>query len=356
MINNNASTGLAQTLSGSDSETAVMDERRYTRLGWMIVLVGVCGFFGWAVLAPLDRGVPITGTVITEGNRKSVQHASGGIIEQILVKDGDVVKPGQLLVRMDTTQLKATIKGVRESIHGLEFMIRGLKDSRESKLAQLKLLDQQLQDMRELVSEGHVARNRVLELERQGEQIRGAAFEDTGNIGRNQMQISELRERIAVHQYELANAEISAPVEGMVQGLAVFTQRGVVAPGMRLLDIVPISEALVVEAQAPPHLIDKIRLGLNVDMSFTAFNLNRTPHIPGYVVVVSPDRLLEEKTGNPYYKIKVQVAPEGVEILKGLQVRPGMPVDVFVKTGERSLMSYLLKPIVDRLQNSLSQE
>lgn len=333
-----------------------MDERSYARLGWVIVLVGVCGFLAWAVYAPLDKGVPITGTVITEGNRKSVQHGAGGIIEQILVRDGDVVKPGQLLVRMDTTQVKANINGVRENIQGLDFMIKGLQESRDSKQLQLKLLDQQLKGMRELASEGYVARNRVLELERQAEQIRGSTFEDTGNIGRNQKQIGEQRERIAGYQYELANAQITSPVEGMVQGLAVFTQRGVVSPGMRLLDIVPLAEVLVVEGQAPPHLIDKIRVGLDVDLSFTAFNQNRTPHIPGKVAVVSPDRLVEERTGTPYYKIKAQVTPQGMEKLKGLEVRPGMPVDVFVKTGERSFMSYLLKPVVDRLQNALSQE
>lgn len=333
-----------------------MDERSYARLGWLIVLVGVCGFLGWAIYAPLDKGVPINGTVITEGNRKNVQHAAGGIIEQILVRDGDVVKPGQLLVRMDTTQVKANINGVRESIQGLDFMIKGLQESRDSKQLQLKLLDEQLKGMRELASEGYVARNRVLELERQAEQIRGSTFEDTGNIGRNQKQIGELRERIAGYQYELANALITAPVEGMVQGLTVFTQRGVVTPGMRLLDIVPLSEVLVVEGKAPPHLIDKIRVGLDVDLSFTAFNQNRTPHIPGKVAVVSADRLVEERTGEPYYKIKARVTPEGMAKLKGLEVRPGMPVDVFVKTGERSLMSYLLKPVVDRLQHALSQE
>jgi protease secretion system membrane fusion protein len=333
-----------------------MDERSYTRLGWLIVLVGVCGFLVWAMYAPLDKGVPITGTVITEGNRKSVQHAAGGIIKTILVKDGDVVKPGQLLVRMDTTQLKANTNGVRESIQGLEFMIRGLQESRASKLQQLDLLEQQLTGMRELANDGYVAKNRVLELERQAVQIRGGTFEDAGNIGRNQKQISELRERIAGYQYELTNADVTAPVEGMVQGLAVFTQRGFVSPGMRLLDIVPLAEVLVVEGQAPPHLIDKIRVGLDVDMSFTAFNQNRTPHIAGKVAVVSADRLLEERTGNPYYKIKVQITPQGMEKLKGLEVRAGMPVDVFIKTGERSLMSYLIKPMVDRLQNALSQE
>ena len=349
----------SRSMPGESSEpdqNPGMDERSYARLGWLFVLVGVGIFVAWAIYAPLDKGVPITGTVITEGNRKSVQHGVGGIIDQILVKDGDLVKPGQLLVRMDTTQLVANIQGVRESIQGLEFMIRGLRDSRESKLAQLKLLDQQLKGMRELASEGYVAKNRVLELERQGEQIRGSTFEDAGNIGRDQKQIGELRERIAGYQYDLSNAEVVAPVEGMVQGLAVFTRRGVVSPGMRLLDIVPMAEVLVIEGQAPPHLIDKIRVGLDVDMSFTAFNQNRTPHIPGKVAVVSPDRLVEERTGTPYYKIKAQVTPEGMAKLKGLEVRPGMPVDVFIKTGERSLMSYLLKPVVDRLQNALSQE
>ena len=342
--------------TNTDQGSSGMDERSYARLGWLIALLGVCGFLIWAIYAPLDKGVPITGTVITEGNRKSVQHAMGGIIKQILVRDGDVVKVGQMLVSLDTTQVNANINGVRETILGLEFMNRGLTRSRESKLLQIELLDQQINSMRELANEGYVPKNRVLDLDRQAEQIRGSTFEDIGNIDRNRKQIGELRERITGYQYEMANAQIIAPVEGMVQALAVFTQRGVVTPGMKLLEIVPLSEVLVVEGKAPPHLIDKIRVGLDVVMSFTAFNQNRTPHVPGTVAVVSPDRLVEERTGEPYYKIKIQVTAEGMKKLKGLEVRPGMPVDVFVKTGERSLMSYLLKPVMDRLKYALSQE
>lgn len=343
-------------LTQPDDHVSGMDERSYARLGWLIVLVGVCGFLVWAFYAPLDKGVPVTGTVITDGNRKSVQHPAGGIIDQILVKDGDVVKAGQLLIRMDATQITANINGVRESIQGLEFLIRGLSESRDSKQQQLKFLNEQLVGMRELASEGYVARNRVLELDRQAAQIRGAISEDIGNIGRNQKQIAELRERIVGYQFDLGNTQVKAPVEGVVQGLTMFTPRGVVSPGMKLMDLVPQGNPLMIEGEAPPHLIDKIKVGLEVEMMFTAFNQNKTPHIPGKVAMVSPDRLIEERTGVPYYKIHAQVTPEGMQKLKGLEVRPGMPVDVFIKTGERSLMSYLFKPVTDRLHNALSQD
>lgn len=340
----------------SQQPSSAASERHYLRLGWAVVLLGVGGFLLWASLAPLDKGVPATGTVITDGNRKSVQHLSGGIVERILVKDGDLVKAGQLLVQLDASQIHNNIQALRESIAGVEALIRGLQESQQAKRRQLALLHEQLKGLRELASEGYVARNRVLELERQAVQIEGAIFEDTGNIGKYHKQIAESRERMASYQFDLDSTRIKAPVDGVVQALAVFTVRGVVTPGMKLLDLVPANQPLMVEAQVPPHLIDRLKPGLTVEVSFTAFNQNKTPKVFATVAMVSPDRLVEERTGMPYYKMHAQVTRDSMEKLKGLEVRPGMPVDVFVKTGERSLMSYLFKPLLDRMGNALGQE
>jgi len=143
-----------------------------------------------------------------------------------------------------------------------------------------------------------------------------------------------------------------------VVDLAVFTNGGVVPPGFKMMDIVPSGDALIVEGELPVNLVDKVQPGLPVELIFSAFNANKTPHIEGAVVRVSADRLVNEKTNNPYYKVRVRVTEEGAKKIAThkLDIIPGMPVDLFVKTGERTMMSYLIKPIIDRAHSALGEE
>jgi protease secretion system membrane fusion protein len=122
------------------------------------------------------------------------------------------------------------------------------------------------------------------------------------------------------------------------------------------MEIVPSEDALVVEGQVPVHLIDKVHPDLKVELIFSAFNQNLTPHVPGIVTHVSADRLIDEVSRLPYYQIKAKVAPEGMKMISNLQVRPGMPVELFVKTGERTLLNYLLKPILDHIKMAMTEE
>jgi membrane fusion protein, protease secretion system len=425
------------------------DETNHSRLGWLIVLLGVGGFLLWAILAPLDQGIPVSGTVTVATNRKAVQHQSGGTVDEILVKEGDAVKAGQVLVRMNDVQAKANsemtrvqyvtaraaearliaerdgkktiefpdelrnakddtrianavglqsqlfssrqsaiqneLAAVDESIAGLKSQARGLEESRDSKKMQLQFLKEQLDGMRDLAKDGYVARNRLLDFERTYAQINGAISEDIGNIGRTQRQISELTLRRIQRQqeyqkevrtqlsdvqkeadalanrlkgldFDLANAELKAPVDGTVVAMNVFTKGGVIGSGFRLMDIVPSDDPLIIEGQVPVNLIDKVHQDLPVELIFSAFNQNKTPHVPGVVTQISADRFVDERNGFPYYKMKAKVTPEGLKLIKDLQVRPGMPVELFVKTGERTMMSYLLKPVFDRAKTSFSEE
>ena len=272
-----------------------------------------------------------------------------------------------------------------ESISGLRLQTSGLEQSRDNKKQQLEFLQEQLGGMRDLAAEGYVARNRLLELERTYAQISGAMSEDIGNIGRAQRQIAELKLRRIQRQqeyqkevgsqltdvqeeaealahklsgldYDLANVLIKAPVAGTVVGLNVFTRGGVIAPGFKMMDIVPRDDPLMVEGQLPVHLIDKVHPDLPVEFIFTAFNRNLTPHIPGIVTQVSADRFVDENTGEPYYKLQAKVAPEGMKMISELEIKPGMPVDLFVKTGERTMMNYILKPILDHLKMALTED
>jgi protease secretion system membrane fusion protein len=425
------------------------DESVHSRLGWWIVLVGVGGFLLWAFLAPLDKGVPLSGTVTVDTNRKAVQHRTGGIIDQIYIKEGDHVKAGQVLVRMNDVQINAqteitrtqliTARAVKarllaerdgnntieypadllamqhdpriqntiltqnqlfrsrqlamahelaaidENIAGLTMQLQGLEASQISKKQQIEFLREQLVNLRELSTDGFVPRNRVLDLERTNVQLAGEISAETGNIGRLQRQISELKQRriqrlqehqkevrqqlsdiqreadalhsqLISHEFELDNVLVKAPTDGIVVGINVFTEGGVIQPGFRLMDIVPSDDPLTITGQVPVHLIDKIHPGLPVDLIFSAFNQNKTPNIPGEVLQVSADRLTDERTGEPYYQLKAKVTPEGMTLLTHHQVRAGMPVEIFVKTGERSLMNYLFKPILDRLHAAMSEE
>ncbi len=210
--------------------------------------------------------------------------------------------------------------------------------------------------LEELAREGFVPRHRLLELQRQAAQLRGAAAEDEGNIGRAERQITEIQQRMVAYEFEIANAAVKAPAAGVVQGLTIFNSGAVIAPGHKLFDIVPHGAALVVEGQVPTHLIDRVTPGLDVELMFTAFNQASTPHIPARVTLVSPDRFVDERTGIPYFKLQAQVTSQGMTMLKGLQLRPGMPAELFVKTGERTLMSYLFKPLLDRFHSGLREE
>ena len=332
------------------------DEQHYARIGWIVLLLGFGGFMLWAIFAPLDKGVSAQGTVITDGQRKVIQPAVSGVIEEILVKDGDQVKAGQLLVKMNDLQVTAQAEGTRETISGLQAQISGLETSVQSQKAQLVFMKEQLISMRQLSKEGYVARNRLLDLEGTYAQVTGSMAENQGSLERSRHQLAELQKKLPAYEFDLENATIESPVDGSIVNLQVFTKGQVVQTGAKLMEVSPTNQELVVEARVPVMLIDKVHVGLPVEMIFAAFNQRTTPRIPGEVTVVSADRTTDERSGEVYYKIQARASEKGSKMLKEHVVRPGMPVEVFVITGERTMMNYLLRPIIDRMRTSLGEE
>jgi len=432
---------------GADS-TIDLNDARPRRWGWLLVAAGFGGFMAWAATAPLDAGVPSPGTVVVSGNRKAVQPLVGGKVAEVAARDGDVVKAGQVLVRLDGTQarsqfdvargqwfstvavearlvaertgrtqlqfpealrqekadpraanamalqtelfatrrrsLENDLNVLRESIRGLEAQLQGIEESSRARREQMRLLSEEIERQRDLVKDGFLARNRLSEQERMLAAVMGAIAEDAGNLGRTRQQIAELRARMLAREqslrqevesqltdvqrdssaltsrlqaleFELVNTEIKSPADGIVVGLAVHTVGGVVPAGSPMMEVVPMDEPLRIDAQVPPHLIDKVKPGLDVDILFPAFNQATTPHIPGRVTQVSADVLLEPKQGIPYFKATVEVLPEGMKQLRHHQIRAGMPAEVFVRTGERTMLNYLLKPLADRFNRALTE-
>ncbi|QXI37847.1 HlyD family type I secretion periplasmic adaptor subunit [Pseudomonas xantholysinigenes] len=425
------------------------DARGPARAGRWLVLAGFGGFLLWGALAPLDKGVPVSGNVVVAGSRQAVQHPAGGVIEQLLVRDGDRVDAGQVLLRLDATQAQAQqgslrvqyvnaragearllaerdgqaqidfppalreqaatpwvataleaqrqllssrrqalqmeLAGLDESMAGAAASLQGLQGTLASKQAQREALDEQLGGLRELARDGYIPRNRLLDSERLLAQVNGAIAEDLGAIGRTRRQIQELKlrasqrrqefqndvrqqlselqasaedldNRLRSADFELAHTQVRAPVAGTVVGLSVFTNGGVIGRGQQLMEIVPAEAPLLVDARAPVELVDRLRPGLPVELLFVAFNQSTTPRVPGEVTLVSADRLLDEKTQQAYYQVRIKVSEAGQRQLAGLDIRPGMPVEAFVRTGERSLLNYLFKPLVDRMHVALAEE
>jgi protease secretion system membrane fusion protein len=428
---------------------SAFDPGRAGRIGLWALAIGFGGFLLWASLAPLDEGVPSQGHVALDTKRKTVQHLSGGIIKEVLVGEGDTVKEGQLLMKLDDAAAKATFEAVRQrylgyravqgrllaeqmgqstikyhpdltaaasdplirqqmsnqellfqsrksalraDLQGIEESIqgqRGLSESytgmMSSRKNQLSLLTEELVNTRGLVKDGYVPRNRQLELERQVSETSSSIAELQGNSIRALRSIGELRQRAIARQQEyrkevetqlgevtrevlsdagkfsalqdeLARTQIVSPASGQVVALAAQTVGGVITPGQKLMDIVPANEALLLETRVLPHLIDSVQSGMPVDVRFSSFARSPQLVVEGKVTSVSGDLLTDPQTGMTYYLARVALTPEGIKKLGKRQMQPGMPVEVVLRTGERSMLTYLLHPLTKRIAASMNEE
>src|SRR5690606_32230413 len=171
-----------------------------------------------------------------------------------------------------------------------------------------------------------------------------------------QAKVFDISERMTAIQDKVARTIIRAPVEGIVLGLSTHTVGGVIQPGTPLLDIVPEKEELIVDARVSPIDIDRVELGTEAQVRFSAFKSSITPTVIGRVVKISADRLVDEKTGEPYYQAKVEVSKEEMSSLGDLTLVPGMPAEVLIKTGERTMFQYLVQPATNAFARSLIED
>lgn len=428
---------------------APADTGRAARIGLWVLGLGLGSFFLWATLAPLDEGVPSQGHVAINTKRKSVQHLSGGIIKDVLVGEGDEVKAGQLLIKLDDAMANANYEAVRhhylglratqsrllaeqanqniitfhpdlvaaaadpligqqmtnqqellrsrkaalradlqlfqESIQGQQGLLIAYESMGVSRHNQFALLQEELTKTLDVVRAGYVPRNRQLELERQIADSSTSMAELQGNTVRAKSSIAEFRQRSIARQQEyhkeveaqladttrdalsdagkfialkddLTRTEIRSPIAGQVVAMTAQNVGGVIGPGQKILDVVPANETLLLETRVQPHLIDTMHAGMLVDVRFSSFARSPQLVVQGKLMSVSGDLLNDPQTGVDYYLSRVAVTPEGIKKLGKRQMQPGMPVEVVFKTGERSLLTYLLHPLTKRIAASMKEE
>ncbi|MFZ4553927.1 MAG: HlyD family type I secretion periplasmic adaptor subunit [Burkholderiales bacterium] len=430
------------------------DTGRVARIGLWLLGLGFGGFLVWATFAPLDEGVPTTGTVSIDTKRKPVQHFSGGTVKEVLVREGQLVEAAQPLIRLSDTSLRAdwqqvrqqyfglraaegrlvaeqlgspqitfspdllaaaaedpeiarhvavqkhliqsrrsavnaSVASIRESIRGLEAQIESTQRMLAERDQQRAILKEQLIGIRDLVKEAYAPRNQALELERILSDNSSAIAELQGREMSARQSILELRQRVINVESEhrkdidtelanvrrdvgglaerfnslskqLADTLIRSPSAGQVVGLSVQTVGAVIAPGQKIMDIVPEDESLILESKVPPHLIDRIATGDPVDVRFTAFAHAPQLVVEGTIASISQDVLMEQQPipGQPpsYYLARVSITPEGIAKLGNRKMQPGMQAEVVIRTGERTMLTYLLHPLIKRVAASMKEE
>jgi HlyD family type I secretion membrane fusion protein len=417
--------------------------------GCAIIALVFGGFGTWASLAPLSSAAIAPGTVVVDSSRKSLQHLEGGVIRDILVRDGDVVDAGQTLLRLDGANVRAAMASLhpmlatnqayqarleaernghdeitfpselvteakedvataqivagqqrifetrRNALVGEKALnanrlaqsrqrLEGLELQRKVKERGLVILREELATQRALLSKGYATRKSVASAERSVQQLESDSAElhskveeakmlvqryelEESQIDKNFVEQVEnelydaekeyylLIERMRAIQDQYARLDIKGPVSGVVVNLKVHTIGGVIAPGSPILDIVPRNDKLMIEAQVRPSDIDGVRAGLPADVRFPAFDGTDIPRLAGEVVLVSADRLTNSASGTPYFLARVEVDDEDLTQLRGLTLVPGMPAEVLINKSERTLLNYLLSPIMHGIWTAFRQ-
>jgi len=408
---------------------------------------------GWSVMARIDSAVVAEGAIALESNRKTIQHLEGGIVRDILVRDGAVVQQGDTLVRLDPTRNEATDRtyrqqlaiastaearltaqrdmadairfppevlalredpmiatairdnqaqfdnrrqGLLRSIEVVEKQIAQARDEirqaavdERTAQQQIESLDLELPNLRGLLEKGLVALPRVTTLERQliatrgqfeGARISGGKARE--KVGEMQARIDQLkqdyrqeaanalpdvgklisdaRQQLVIASDALRRIEIKAPVSGTVQQLKVFTVGGIIKPGEPILDIVPLTDTLVVRAKIMPIDIDRIETGEPVEVRVPQFSKFELEPIIGRLRSVSRDSMQDTAVatgGAPQSYYAVEVAVDRADIPEGLRDRmiAGMTVDTIIRTQERTVFSYLMAPLRNRLAKSMRE-
>ena len=422
---------------------------RHIVIGVLIVVLLAGGVGGWSATSEITGAVIATGQIVVDSNVKKVQHPSGGIVGELNVRDGDRVKIGDVVVRLDDTVTRANLaivtKGLNEfsarkarleaeragesvinfpkeltdqianpdvssaiaseiklfearrvarenqrnqlrnQTAELGEQIAGFTAQQEAKQTEIQLIQRELEGVRELFKKNLVQLTRLTQLEREAARLEGERGQFISSIAQSKVKISdtelqiiqidqdlasdngkELREidgkigefveRKVTAEDQLKRVDIRAPQDGTVFQSAVHTVGGVITAGEPIMMIVPEADNLAVEAKTNPAEIDQLQIGQRALLRFTNFNQRSTPEIYGVVTRISADISTDQRSGASYYTIRIGMPAGEVAKLGDVKLVPGMPVETFIQTGDRTVISYLAKPFTDQLKRAFREK
>jgi HlyD family secretion protein len=437
------------TLKDFNAKGTRFSIKRHLIVGLSVVILLAGGLGGWASTAQISGALIAPGSIVVESNVKKVQHPTGGVVGEVRARDGDIVKAGDIVVRLDDTVTKASLAIVTKNLDGLLaraarleaeqrgldkitfppmltsraddpdvkavmaseaklFEVRvngrtgqkaqlreriiqlneeiaGLTAQEKAKDQEISLVEKELTGVRDLYDKHLVQLSRLTTLERDAARLSGeraqyisSRAQAKGKITETELQIiqvdkdvvsdvskdlreandkiGEFVERKVTAEDQLRRVDIRAPQSGMVLQSSVHTVGGVITAGDAIMLIVPQADDLQVEAKVNPQDIDKLQLGQKTLLRLSAFNQRTTPELNGVVTRVSPDTTIDQRTGQSYYTIRVSMPAEEIARLGDVKLIPGMPVEAFVQTGDRTLLSYLIKPLSDQLMRAFREK
>jgi HlyD family secretion protein len=423
--------------------------KRHLLVGLSVVILLAGGLGGWASTAQISGALIAPGSIVVESNVKKVQHPTGGVVGEVRAHDGDLVKAGDIVVRLDDTVTKASLAIVTKNLDGLWaraarleaeqrgldkitfppmltdrvsdpevkavmaseaklFEVRvngrtgqkaqlrerivqlneeiaGLAAQEKAKDQEIELVQKELTGVSDLYDKHLVQMSRLTTLQRDAARLSGeraqyiaSRAQAKGKITETELQIiqvdkdvvsdvskdlretndkiGEFVERKVTAEDQLRRVDIRAPQDGMVLQSSVHTVGGVITAGDAIMLIVPQADDLQVEAKVNPQDIDKLQVGQKTLLRLSAFNQRTTPELNGVVTRVSPDTTTDQRTGQSYYTIRVSMPQAEIARLGDVKLIPGMPVEAFVQTGERTLLSYLIKPLNDQLMRAFREK
>lgn len=345
-----------------DSVRVPTDTGADSRLALLIIALTFGGFFLWAGLAEVDAGALAYGEVVPDGRVRTIQHLEGGIIKAIRVRDGDRVKEGDELLVLDDREIRSVIEIADHDIKGYQTRLADVNREIESWSVRHKSLSRLAENAeeetrlnRELYEKKFISRPRLLQLESQKAQTDVTIGENSAELARAQQKKSEIEaaqstalERKLVAQQRLERVRIVAPQSGVVNNLKYTTLGGVIPPGGVVLDLVPDSEELVIEAKVSPDDIDVVYPGLETRVKLTAYKARSHISLKGIVIGVSATTLRDDSAqGRPYYKVRIKVGAEELKKVERGMLTPGMLAEVSVISGRRTVLRYLFDPIID---------
>ena len=416
-------------------------------LGLIALLVLVGGFGTWAVMAQITGAVIASGQIEVDRNRQVIQHPDGGVVDAILVQEGDAVVKGDTLIRLDASLLKSelvvvegqlfeiiarrgrleaerdgetaltfdpllsdvpqgpsliagqtrlfdarlesnmrTIEQLQQQRAQISSQISGIAAQQTALATQSDLIQQELTDQQTLLRQQLIQASRVLALQRQEANLLGRVGELTASVAqaaerRTEIEIQiltlastrreeaitrlrdlqynelELSERRRTLRQRLDRLDLRAPVSGIVYGMQVFAEQSVIRGAEPVMFLVPQDRPLVIATKVQPTDIDQIHLGQDVTLRFSAFDQRRTPELMGTVTLVSADIFLDDSTQVSYYQAQVQLNEgEAEKLPEGMVLIPGMRVEAFVRTADRSPMDYLLKPLAEYFAKAFREQ
>ncbi|WP_372675362.1 HlyD family type I secretion periplasmic adaptor subunit [Aquicoccus sp.] len=442
------SEGMVMSADAFSAPMLRTDLTRASRFGILAGLILLTLVFGWAYFTPISGAVIASGSAEVRGNPKVVQSLDGGIVEELHVSDGDLVRAGDVLLRLDPTLLRINLEmyrnrlaetraeisrlsaeqanaenlifdydttyleglpleqinaGQMEIFQARREVMRGRKEQLSEKVEQflnqisgvdglikakrdqLGFIEKELSDVSSLHADGLAREGQVLELERSRSQLLGELAEHQSTMARirnsirdtqleilqsdrqfKEQVVTDLREavmeaeelvlQIVTAQKQLDRIEILSPVDGIVHEMQIFNAGGVVPPGDTILQVIPVSNGVDFEVRVALDAIDQVALGQRAKVVFSAFSSRTAPEIFGTVTGISPSSVTDPETGQSFYRVSLTIPPEELSRLESHEILPGMPIEAFLQTGERTVLSYLIRPLSDQLRRAFRDD